>query len=596
MQIANRSKSRMALGGLLCSLAWMATGCEGLFDGLSLPPVIALLEPTEGLPGTEVLIRGSGLGSPDVDPDLVLRFGDRELRFHDSDDVVEWGPSRVRFFVPLAARPGEVQVRVVTQHGESNGLTFRVTEPQRGVASEFVGAIAQQDSESVALFKLRKLGPADLRIEDWDSAAGRQVTEVALFREGFRTHVHDLVLDADGQTTLALSRTPLSDATGLDGVDELLVLGDGYVGATTSFETLRRPRRLAAFGLGAAETREIAVLSEGGGAVEFFRGAELRREATLSLASLGADAQPTTGLFVGTGRLLLAGIGAWDPTVSFTALLDRDPAGDSPPVQTLAAFSGVATWSTVLDGAEAVDFATREPYNPATDPSSQPDWRVREWFVAYNPVEGGVDRPGLLRYQISETDTTAIRFSRMHFDQGERIVGMRKSEWREPTEGGSGAIVDFYQAESLWVLIDADDDADDRLVAVHLGEVSRPTFPDSDRSFSAWKAAWFADPITVVVEDDGGQWPRVPFTEIRDDFDGEPAMLNPQGLTILPTGIEGGPTFLMVSSRTGPDRPDHFSIVATWVLDGGEDWALEVVEIPGEGAGPIACYRVNSGS
>lgn len=571
--------ARARQSGLAAALL-LASGC-GLFD-LAREPILLTIDPDQGVPGTTVKLTGSRLGSPDNDPELELHFGKFVLTFVDNNDIVEWGPRSIVFTVPLAAQVGEVEVWVKTSEGETDRLAFKVIAPGAQVAKEFVGAAVLADRESVAMFRMRKdlSGPHPmLTLEDW--SPGHGVTEVAFGREGFRTRIWDVVLEAEGQTTVAYSRTP-TEGSHLDGEDGLLVLRPDYVTPSTVYETAVRPRRLAATGLMQARSREILVLGEAGAAVEYFGGTQFVPRGMLSLSPIAVDARADAALALPrAGRFLIAGHGELTGK-SFLAVsaLEPNTAAGEDYLQLLSAAQGYPELGRGLDDERVVDLAIRD-YSPFTESTA---WKVTEIFVAYNAAASG-EAGGLLMFRKTSTDVTTWEKVRMTFPPGERIVAMDRF-----AETKAGETVFDY----LFVLVDAEDDADDRLIQINLGPVTAPTFPVVDTTYRAWRAADFADGVTIEVS--GVYVADVAAMEVRRISlpDGSERVLrDPSGMSVLPVGAEEGPTFVLVGSRG--ESADFLAVVSSLTFYDsdapGVAWGEGAFDLPGTGVGAVAVYR-----
>lgn len=577
-QLPARARRFGLAAGLL-----LASGC-GLFE-LSGEPILLTIDPEEGVPGTTVTLTGSRLGSPDNDTELELHFGEFLLTFVDNDEVTEWGPRSIVFTVPLAAQTGEVEVWVKTSEGETDRLTFKVNAPGAQIAKDFVGAAVLADRESVAMFRMQKDLSGEypvLTLQDW--SAGRGVTEVALGREGFTTRIWDVVLETEGQTTVAYSRTP-TEGSSHDGEDGLLVLRPDYVTPFTAYETAVRPRRMAATGLIQARSREILVLGEAGAAVEYFGGAQFVPRGMLSLSSIAVDARADAALALpGAGRFLIAGHGELTGE-SFLAVsaLEPDTGAGEDYLQLLSAAQGVTELGRGLDDERVADLAVRG-YAPFTEST---DWNVTEIFVAYNAAVSG-EAGGLLMFRKTSTDVTTWEKVRMTFPSGERIVAMDRF-----AETLTGETVFEY----LFVLVDAEDDADDRLIQVNLGPVTAPTFPAGDTTYQAWRAADMADGVTIDV---GGVYVAdVAAMEVRTILlpDGSERVLrDPSGMSVLPVGAEEGPTFVLVGSRG--ESADFLAVVSSLTFyDGdaaGVAYGEDAFDLPGTGVGAVACYRAEA--
>lgn len=551
-------------------------------------PILLTIDPEEGVPGTTVTLAGANLGSPDLDTELELHFGEFVLTFVESDEVTEWGPRGIVFTVPIAAKSGDVEVWVKTAEGESGRLTFKVRAPGAQVARDFVGAVVLGDRESVALLRMQKEPPTVewpwpvLRRRDW--APGRPVTEAEMGRPGFATRIHDLFVEAEGQTTVALSRTPVSDAT-LDGEDLLLILKPDYVTPFTSFETQVRPRRLAWTGLGAARTREALVLGEGSAAVEFFGGAQMQPRGLLSLAPIAFDARPDAAVALGgAGRFLIAGHEAFSGN-AFLAVASREPdtVRGEQYLQLLGESQNAPEMGRGLDRERVVDLVTRG-YSPFTESTA---WNVTEIFAAYNGAEA--DEPsGILMYRKTTTESVTWETGRLTMPAGERIVALDRF---------AATITGVVVFDYLFILIDADDDADDRLIQFSLGPDTAPTFPTTAVSYSAWRAADMARGVTIDV---GGVYVAdVAAMEIRQvEVPGEdtPRVLrDPTGMSVLPVGEEEGPSFVLVASRGAAGAGDFLAVISTATYFdpsiAGAAWGEEAFDLPGTGVGAVACYQ-----
>ena len=552
------------------------------------PPILLTMDPAEGVPGTTVTLTGANLGSPDADTELELHFGDFVLTFVESEEVSEWGPRRIVFSVPMSVSSGEAEVWVRTGEGETDRLAFDVRAPGAQVARDFVGAVVLADRESVAFLRMQKIPPSAewpwpvLRLEDW--APGRAVTEAELGRPDYTTRIHDLFVETEGQATIALSRMPATDST-LDGEDLILVLKPDYVTPFTSYEAQVRPRRMAATGLGSARTREALVLGEGSAAVEFFGGASFQPRGLLSLAPIAFDARPDAAVALGgPGRFLLAGHEAFSGN-SFLAVASREPdtARDEQYLQLLGDAQGYPELGRGLDRERVVDLATRG-YNPFTEST---DWNVTEIFAAYNGADD--DAPaGVLMFRKTTTDTVTWQTGRLTMPDGERIVALDRF-----AATVTGTVVFDY----LFVLVDAEDDDDDRLIQLHLGPATMPTFPASEADYSAWRAADIARGVTIDV---GGTWVAdVAAMEIRQiEVPGEDelrALRNPTGMSVLPVGEEEGPSFVLVSSEGAAGEGDFLAVVSTATYFDpavpGAAFGEDAFDLPGTGAGAVACYR-----
>ncbi len=551
-------------------------------------PILLTMDPIEGVPGTTVTLMGANLGSPDSDTALELHFRDTILTFVESEEVSEWGPRSIVFSVPLSAKSGDAEVWVKTAEGESGRLIFSVRAPGAQVAKDFVGAVVLADRESVAFLRMQKIPPsADwpwpvLQLEDW--APGRAVTEAELGRPDYATDIHDLFVETEGQTTIALSRTPATDST-LDGEDLILVLKPDFVTPFTSYEAQVRPRRMASTGLGSARTREALVLGEGSAAVEFFGGAPFQPRGLLSLAPIALDARPDAAVaLAGPGRFLLAGHEAFSGN-SFLAVANREPdtARGEQYLQLLGDAQGYPELGRGLDRERVVDLTTRG-YNPFTESTA---WNVTEIFAAYNGAED--DAPaGVLMFRKTTTDTVTWQTGRLVMPDGERIVALDRF-----AATVTGTVVFDY----LFVLVDAADDDDDRLIQLHLGPATMPTFPTAEVEYAAWRAADIARGVTIDV---GGAYVAdVAAMEIRQievpDESELRTLRNPTGMSVLPVGEEEGPSFVLVTSEGAAGNGDFLAVVSTATYFDpavpGAAFGEDAFDLPGTGARAVACYQ-----
>lgn len=101
-------------------------------------PVVSSLIPSAGASGTEVIVCGSGFGSSRGSSSVF--FGATQ-----ATDYVSWSDTRIKCRVPALAE-GKVEVRVSTDAGSSNGITYTVTAPGVWVFSISPGSALEGSS------------------------------------------------------------------------------------------------------------------------------------------------------------------------------------------------------------------------------------------------------------------------------------------------------------------------------------------------------------------------------------------------------------------------------------------------------------------